>query len=96
MTDNLDNIRENTLKQIEQTERNYRLMFVGAAIVEMIFIAAFLLLADFSNHLHLLLLISSMTVYTIVGCGLFALGLHINRSALRIIRAIESIKEGAE
>ena len=93
MNKNLDEIRENTLKQIEKTERNYRLMFIGAAIVEVIFVASFLLLADFSNHLHLLLLISSMTVYTIVGFGLFALGLHVNRNALRIISAIESIKE---
>ena len=31
MNKNLDNIRENTLKQMERTERNYRLMFVGAA-----------------------------------------------------------------
>ena len=93
MNKNLDNIRESTLKQMERTERNYRLMFVGAAIIEVIFIAAFLLLADFSDNLHLLLLISSMTVYTIVGCGLTALGLHVNRNALRIINAIESIGE---
>lgn len=93
MNENLDNIRENTLKQIEKTERNYKLMFIGAAIIEVIFITSFLLLADFSNNLHLLLLISSMTVYTIVGCGLTALGLHVNRNALRIISAIESINE---
>ncbi len=92
MNKNLDDIRENTLNKIEKTERNYKLMFVGAAIIEVFFIASFLLLADFSNKLHLLLLISSMTVYTIVGCGLTALGLHVNRNALRIISAIESIK----
>ena len=93
MNKNLDNIRETTLKRIEQTERNYKLMFVGAATVEAIFLAAFLLLADFSDRVHLLLLISSMTVYTITGFGLIALGLHINRNALRIINAIELIGE---
>ena len=93
MNKNLDNIRETTLKRIEQTERNYKLMFVGAAAIEAVFLAAFLLLADFSNRLHLLLLISSMTVYTILGFGLIALGLHVNRNALRIINAIESIGE---
>lgn len=93
MNKNLDNIRETTLKRIEQTERNYKLMFVGAAAIEAIFLAAFLLLADFSNRLHLLLLISSMTVYTILGFGLIALGLHVNRNALRIINAVESIGE---
>ena len=93
MNKNLDNIRETTLKRIEQTERNYKLMFVGAAIIEAIFLAAFLLLADFSNRVHLLLLISSITVYTIIGFGLIALGLHVNRNALRIINAIELIGE---
>ena len=93
MNKNLDNIRETTLKRIEQTERNYKLMFVGAAAIEAIFLAAFLLLADFSNRVHLLLLISSITVYTIIGFGLIALGLHVNRNALRIINAIESIGE---
>lgn len=93
MKNNLDNIRETTLKRIEQTERNYKLMFVGAALIEVIFFAAFLLLADFSDRLHLLLLISSITVYTILGFGLIALGLHVNRNALRIISAIESIEK---
>lgn len=93
MNDNLDNIRETTLKRIEQTERNYKLMFVGAAVIEAFFLGAFLLLANFSDRLHLLLLISSITIYTILGFGLIALGLHVNRNALRIINAIESIEK---
>ena len=93
MNKNLDDIRGTTMKRVEQNERNYKLMFVGAAIIEAIFLAAFLLLADFSNSLHLLLLISGISVYTIIGFGLIALGLHVNRNALRIINAIESIGE---
>lgn len=93
MNNNLDNIRETTLKRIEQTERNYKLMFVGAAVIEAFFLGAFLLLANFSDRLHLLLLISSITIYTILGFGLIALGLHVNRNALRIISAIESIEK---
>lgn len=92
MNKNLDDIRETTLTQIERTERNYKLMFVAMAAIEMIFIAAFLVLADFSNRVHLLLLISSMSVYTIIGFGLMALGLHVNQNALRIINAIEIIE----
>ena len=93
MSKNLDTIRESTLARIERNERNYKLMCVGAAFIEVAFLAAFLLLADFSNRVHLLLLISSMTVYTIIGFGLFALGLHVNQNALRIINAIEAEKE---
>ena len=94
MNKNLDNIRESTLARIERNERNYKLMFAGVAAIEIVFFAAFLLLADFSDRVHLLLLISSITVYTIVGFGLIALGLHVNQNALRIINAIESIEEG--
>jgi len=90
MNKNLDDIRKTTLTQIERTERNYKLMFFGMAAIEVIFIAAFLVLADFSNRVHLLLLISSMSVYTIIGFGLIALGLHVNQNALRIINAIET------
>ena len=94
MSKNLDTIRESTLVRIERNERNYKLMFASVAAVEFVFLAAFLLLADFSNRVHLLLLISSISVYTIVGFGLLALGLHVNQNALRIINAIESIEDG--
>jgi hypothetical protein len=96
MDKNLDDIRETTLARIERNERNYKLMFAVVGAIEIAFLAAFLLLADFSNRVHLLLLISSISVYTIIGFGLFALGLHVNQNALRIINAIESIEDGKQ
>jgi hypothetical protein len=89
MTSNIDQIRTNTLKQIETTERNYKLAYVAAAGVEFLFFAGFIMLADFSNRSHLLLFISVIALYTIIAAGLFALGAHVNRNTLRIIRAIE-------
>jgi hypothetical protein len=50
------------------------------------------LLADFSNRVHLLLLIAAIAIYTIIAAGLFALGMHISRSTLRVIRAIETAR----
>ncbi len=89
MSDKLDEIREKTLAQIEKTERNYKLAFIGAAAVELAFFAAYLLLADFSNRLHVLLLLVTVAIYTVTAFGLLALGAHINRSTLRVLRAIE-------
>ena len=89
MENNIDKIREKTMHQIEKSERNYRAAFYGVAAVEAIFIAAFLLMADFSNRMHVLLLISTVAIYTIVGFGLIVLGLHVNRNTLRILHAIE-------
>lgn len=94
MSTRVDEIRNSTLKQIEKTESNYKLAFIGAALIEVAFIAAFLLLADFSNRIHVLLLVASVATYTIVGMGLFALGAHVNRNTLRVLQAIETIEKG--
>lgn len=93
MSEKINEIRANTLNQIERNERNYKYVFIGAAFIELLFLAAFLLLADFSNRVHILLLLSTITVYTIVAFGLIALGLHVNRNTLRVINAIELIEK---
>jgi len=94
MSDKIDEIRSNTLNQIEKTESNYKAAFVAAAVLEIAFIAAFLLLADFSNRSHLLLFIAAFATYAIILVGLIALGIHVNRSTLRVIRAIETLGKG--
>ena len=97
MSNKTNEIRENTLSRIERNERYYRLTFIGAAIVEVAFLASFLLLADFSNRVHVLLLIAGVAIYMILGFGLAALGLHVNQNTLRILNAIElSAEEKAE
>jgi len=89
MSNKTNEIRENTLSRIERNERYYKLMFFVVAIIELGFFAAFLVLADFSNRVHLLLLIAGVAIYTILGFGLIALGLHVNQNTLRILSAIE-------
>jgi len=91
MPDKINEIRINTLERIERNERNYKYVFTGAALIEALFFAAFLLLADFSNRVHVLLLITTITVYTILAFGLIALGLHVNRNTLRVLNALETI-----
>lgn len=93
MQNNIDEIRENALNEIEKNERNYKSAFVGAAAVEVFFLAGFLLLMDFSNRGHLLLLLASVAIYTILIFGLLALGLHHNRNTLQILQAIQISKE---
>src|SRR5262245_19334877 len=93
---NLDRVRGAALDRIERGARAYRLAFRSAAAVEGAFFVGFLLLADFSNRLHVLLLLATVAVYTIVGLGLFALGAHVNRCTDRVLQAIEwsSKREG--
>ena len=86
---NLDEVRSAALARIDRSERNFKLAFIGAAIVESLFMATFLLLADFSNRVHVLLLISTVSCYTIVVLGLVALGAHVNRGIARVLKAVE-------
>jgi hypothetical protein len=88
----LDAVRANALARIDRSERNFKLAFFCAAVVEALFLAAFLLLADLSNRLHLLLLIATVSGYSIVGFGLLALGAHMNRCVLRVLKAVELLK----
>ena len=94
MSENLpiDDIRATALSRIKRSERNFKLAFLATALIEAMFLVAFLLLADLSNRLHLLLLIATVSSYSIVVFGLVALGEHINRSVLRVLKAIELLR----
>ena len=93
MSEKINEIRHNTLNLIERNERSYKFAFVGAAFIELLFLVAFLLLADFSNRVHVLLLIMTIVIYTIMAFGLLALGLHVNRNTLRVLNAIELLEK---
>jgi len=86
---NLDSVRTAALARIDRSERNFKLAFFGALIVECAFVVTFVMLADLSNRLHLLLLISTVSCYSIVVLGLVALGAHINRGIARVLKALE-------
>lgn len=86
---NIDGIRGVALDRIERSGRHYRTAFFAAAVVETLFLAGFLLLADFSNRTHVLLLIATVAVYTILALGMVALGTHVTRSTLRVLKAVE-------
>ena len=85
----LDEVRAAALARIDRSERNFKLAILVAFFVEALFIVSFFLLADFSNRMHLLLLISTVSCYSIVVIGLVALGAYINRGIARLLKAIE-------
>ncbi|HKR13685.1 MAG TPA: hypothetical protein VJT15_16595 [Pyrinomonadaceae bacterium] len=90
---NIDEVRTAALARIDRTERNFKFAFFGAFVVEMAFLLTFVLLADFSNKLHVLLLISTVSCYSIVILGLVALGTHVNRGIARVLKAVELLRE---
>ena len=88
---NLDAVRSEVLARINRSERNFKLAFFAAVAVEALFLVTFLLAADLSNRMHLLLLIATVGSYSIVVLGLVALGAYVNRGILRILKAVEML-----
>lgn len=87
---NFDSTRRAALDRIDRSERAYRAFFFAAAAAEAAFLAGFLLLADFGQRLHVLLLLAAVATYTIVALGLLALGQHVSRCTWRVLKAIDS------
>jgi len=87
----LDGIRNNVFDRIEKSERNFKLAFFGAVFMEVLFLVGYALLSDFHNRLHLLLFLSTLTVYTIVCLGLAALGAFVGKNTQRLLQAIDSL-----
>lgn len=85
----LDRIREEALTRIARSERNFKLVLFLAATWEFAFLAAFVLAMDFHNRMHVLLLLATIGSYTLVALGLFALGAHVDRGILRVLKALE-------
>jgi hypothetical protein len=93
---NFEQIRSQALERIDRSEKNFKLAFYAAVMVEGLFLVAFLLLMEFSNRTHVLLLIAAIGVYSIVVLGLVALGAHFNRGILRVLQAIDFSKDNSE
>jgi hypothetical protein len=95
---NINTVRKTALDRIDRSERHYKVTFFAAALIEAFFFAGFILLADFSNRMHVLLLITTIAIYSILALGLVALGVHINRNTLRVLNAVEllGVTDGSE
>jgi hypothetical protein len=89
---NLDQVRSAALNRIERSERNFKLAIYTAVAWEAVFLIAFIFGMERHNQTHMLLLISTVGIYTIVLLGLVALGAHVSRNTQRILRAIELLE----
>ena len=88
----IDEARSSALDRIDRMERNFKLVFFFAALVELAFLVSFLVLADLGNRSHMLLLISTIAIYTIIVLGLVALGVMMRKNTLLILQGLESLQ----
>ncbi len=86
------NAVESTLKHVERNERNHRIAILSGAILEAVFLGAFLLAADFSNRTHLLLLMVFAASLSLLVVAAMALGAFVNRHTLRVLTAVELLR----
>ncbi len=93
-TDSLNALRAHALDRIERADRTRRYTLIAASLVEGAFLLAFVLLADFGDRLQLLLFLSALALYWMLGLGLLALGAHNNRNTQLILRMLEEVAEG--
>jgi len=83
-----DRARQGALERIERAEWKYKFGFVAVAAAEAIFLAAYLLLMDFRDRLHWLILLAAVLTYGVVLIGVVNLGIYVNASTRAILRAI--------
>jgi hypothetical protein len=90
MTDrSADDAREGALAAMERHARNVKLTILGAAALEGLMLIAALRVMDWADRTHLLILVLTVLNYTVVLLGLVALGMHVSRTAQRVLRAME-------
>ena len=81
-----------TLKHVERNERNHRAAILAGALLEALFLGAFLLVADFSNRTHVLLLMVFAAALSLLVIAGMALGAFVNRHTLRVLTAVEMLR----
>jgi hypothetical protein len=90
-SEQIDQVRRAALDRIEKGERAIKLAVLAGGALEAAFLVAFLLLADLSDRLHLLLGLSTVATYSLVAMAIVALGAHVNRCTGRVLQAIDTL-----
>ncbi|HEX8696091.1 MAG TPA: hypothetical protein VF746_26985 [Longimicrobium sp.] len=81
------------LAEADRRDRSARLAVYAAALVEAVCLAAALLLMDFSERTHLLMLVLAILTYTTLALGLLALGARASAANARLLHAIQLLDE---
>ncbi len=81
------------LDAADRRDRMSRMALYAAALLELVLLAAALMVMDFDNDTHLLILIIGILVYSTLGLGLAALGSRAAAADARLLHAIQLLDE---
>jgi hypothetical protein len=87
-----DQIREGVLDRMERHARHVRTAVLTAAILESLMLISAILVIDWSDRTHLLVMILAVLGYTIVLLGLLALGAHVSKTIGQLASALLQAK----
>ena len=88
-------IETGVLDAMERAHKRRTQLIVMLGGIEGALLLAFVLVMDFGNRLHWLILIGSLLTYGTLGAGLLVLGAHANVNTLRILQSLELLHERA-
>jgi len=89
MTDLFDEPERSLTERIDSNERTWKILIAFSAVIEVAALVTYLLLMDFGNRLHLLILIAAILVYWTLAGWTWALHVHSTANAQRILRALQ-------
>jgi hypothetical protein len=81
------------LAAADRRDRMSRLALYAAALLEVVLLAAALMVMDFGNDTHLLILIIGILVYSTLGLGLAAIASRASSADARLLHAIQLLDE---
>ena len=81
------------LDRLDRANRRVTQTIIAAAVVEAVLLVLVLMVIDFRDELHRLVLLLAMLTYFTLGLGLVALGAHVSRVQERLLTALELLRE---
>lgn len=88
-TADLDRLRANALKKIDDAERWFKLSLFGAVLFEGLFTLGILYFVNWRDPLQMLIVCCTGVIYMPIVLGLVALGAHMNRCTLRVLARLD-------
>lgn len=85
----LERLRANALKQMDDARRYFLLAFYGAVVFEGLFTLGIIYYVDWRDPLHMLIVCCTGVIYMPIILGLVALGAHVNRGILRVLARLD-------
>lgn len=81
------------LEEADRRERTSRLVLYAAAALEAVLLGAALLVMDFANPTHVLMLILAVLTYSTLALGMVAIATRASAENARLLHAIQLLDE---